>query len=99
MSELNKLHEHTRRSDELKANITKRLNRIEGQVRGVNKMIDEDKYCDDVLIQIVSIKSALDSVSKLILENHMRGCLVRDIQNGYDETITELLTTIGRMVK
>lgn len=92
-------HKNTKRSDALKHDVAKRLNRIEGQVRGVKKMIEEDKYCDNVLIQIVAIKSALDSVSKLVLENHMRNCLVDDIQKGHDEIINELLTTIGRMVK
>lgn len=95
------MHEQktTKRTEKLKNDLTKRLNRIEGQVRGVNKMVAEDKYCDDVLIQIVAIKSALDSVNKLILEHHMRGCLVEDIQKGKEEVIDELLTTIGRMVK
>lgn len=87
------------RTDELKTDLTKRLNRIEGQVRGVKKMIDEDKYCDNIMIQIVAIKSALDSASKLVLENHMRSCFVDDMQKGQDQIIDELLTTIGRMVK
>jgi len=89
----------TMRSDDFKNDLTTRLNRIEGQVRGVNKMINEDKYCDNIMIQIVAIKSALDSVSKKVLEDHMRTCLPRDIADGQDEVINELLTTIGRMVK
>jgi len=93
------MEKETIRQAELKNELTKRLNRIEGQVRGVNKMIQDDKYCDHIMIQIVAIKSALDSVSKKVLENHMRTCLPRDMANNQDEIIDELITTIGRMVK
>jgi len=89
----------TIRQTDLKNELTTRLNRIEGQVRGVNKMITEDKYCDNIMIQIVAIKSALDAVSKRVLEHHMRTCLPRDIAKNEDEVIDELLKTIGRMVK
>ena len=87
------------RDDELKNNLIKRTNRIEGQIRGINKMIAEDAYCDDVLTQISAARSALNSISKLVLEHHMRGCLVEDIQNGDENVIDELLVTIGRIIK
>lgn len=87
------------RSDQLKKQLTSRINRIEGQIRGINRMVEEDVYCDDILTQVNAIKSALNGVSKLILEHHMRGCLVEDIQNGDEQVIDELLVTIGRILK
>lgn len=87
------------RDEKLKKNMITRLNRIEGQIRGIKGMVDEDAYCDDVLTQIAAAKSALNSVSKLVLEHHMRGCLVEDIQNGEADVIDELLVTIGRVMK
>ena len=89
----------TKRQDELKKKIITRLNKIEGQIRGLKNMIETDSYCDDILTQISASKGALNSVSKIVLENHMKTCLVRDIRDKKDETIDELLTTIERMLK
>lgn len=88
----------TIREEKLKTNLTTRLNRIEGQVRGVKGMIERDVYCNDVLVQISAVQSALDSVSKLVLENHIRGCLVKKIQAGDKEIVDELLVTIGKLL-
>lgn len=88
----------TVREEKLKSNLTTRLNRVEGQVRGINRMIEKDVYCNDVLIQISAARAALDSVSKLVLENHIRGCLVKKIQAGEDEIIDELIITIGKIL-
>lgn len=88
----------TSREMKLKTNLITRLNRVEGQVRGVKGMLEKDAYCDDVLNQISAVQAALDSVSKLVLENHIRGCLVEKIQNGEDEIVDELITTIGKML-
>lgn len=88
----------TAREDKLKANLVTRLNRIEGQVRGIKGMIEKDSYCNDIIIQISAAQAALDSVSKLVLENHIRGCLVEKIQAGEDEIIDELIVTIGKML-
>ena len=86
------------RESKLKANLTKRLNCIEGQVRGIKRMIEEDIYCDDVLNQIFAARAALGSLSKLVLEDHVRGCLVDKIRNGEDEIVDELLLTVGKML-
>ncbi|TJY40746.1 metal-sensing transcriptional repressor [Cohnella pontilimi] len=86
-------------SDEMKANLINRLNRIEGQVRGVKGLIEKDTYCDDVLNQIASIQSALNSVGKLLLEGHMRSCIVERIQSGETEVVDELLTTVHKLMK
>lgn len=82
----------------LKDNLIARLNRAEGQVRGIRGMIERDVYCNDVLNQIAAVQAALDSVSKLVLENHIRGCLVERIQAGDDKIVDELLITIGKML-
>ena len=81
-----------------KALIT-RLNRIEGQVKGVKKMIEEDIYCDDVLNQISSIKAALNGLSKALLERHINTCVVDKIKNDDTEVLDELLSTINKMLK
>lgn len=88
----------TIRDQKLKESLVKRLNRVEGQVRGIRGMIERDVYCNDVLIQIAAAQAALDSVSKLVLENHIRGCLVERIQAGDDKIVDELLVTIGKML-
>jgi len=86
-------------NDDLKKKLKNRLNRIEGQVRGVNKMIEEDIYCDDILTQISSIRSALSGTATLLLEAHMKSCVIEQIKNGDDEVIDELLLTIKRLMK
>lgn len=86
------------RDQKLKESLLKRLNRIEGQVRGIKGMVEKDIYCDDVLQQISAVQSAINSVSKLVLENHIRTCVVEKIENGDKEIINELLGTIGKML-
>lgn len=86
-------------SDATKQNLVTRLNRIEGQVRGVKGLIERDAYCDDVLNQIAAIQSALNSVGKLLLEGHMRSCVAERIQEGDYEVIDELLKTMNKLMK
>lgn len=86
-------------SDKMKGNLLTRLNRIEGQIRGVKGMIERDTYCDDVLTQLSAIQSALNSVGKLLLEGHMRSCVVERIQEGELEVIDELLITVKKLMK
>jgi len=89
----------TTRELKLKSSLLTRLNRVEGQVRGIKGMIEKDIYCDDVLNQIAAAQAAMDSVSKLVLENHIRGCLVKKIKAGDEEIVDELLITIGKLLK
>ncbi len=89
----------TVRSEKAKKDLIARLNRIEGQVRGIKGMIEKDVYCDDVLNQIAAVHSAMNSVSRLILNNHMKSCLVTRIQSGEMDVIDELLYTIEKMLK
>lgn len=88
----------TVREEKLKANLIARLNRVEGQVRGIKGMIEKDAYCDDVLHQLTAAQAALNAVGKQILENHIRGCVVRKIKNGEDDVVDELLVTIDKML-
>ncbi|NMC57507.1 MAG: metal-sensing transcriptional repressor [Eubacteriaceae bacterium] len=88
----------TIREENFKTGLIKRLNRIEGQIRGIKGMVEKDAYCDDVLNQIAAAQAALNSVSKLILESHIKGCLVKKIKNGEDEIVDELITIIGKLL-
>ena len=88
----------TQREEVLKRALIARLNRIEGQIRGVRGMIERDAYCDEVLHQIAAASSAMDGVSKLVLENHIKGCLVERIRSGDDAIVDELITTIGKIL-
>lgn len=88
----------TVREEKLRSTLIKRLNCVEGQVRGIKGMVEKDAYCDDVLSQIAAVRAALTSISKIVLENHIHGCLVEKIRNGDDDVVDELLTTIGRLL-
>ena len=76
-----------------------RLNRIEGQIRGIKKMVDNDAYCTDILIQVSAVNAALNSFNKLLLSNHIRTCVANDIREGKEETIDELVTTLQKLMK
>jgi CsoR family transcriptional regulator, copper-sensing transcriptional repressor len=86
-------------SDKTKNNLITRLNRIEGQIRGVKGLIDRDTYCDDVITQISAIQSALNSVGKILLEGHLKSCVVERIQEGDEEVLDELLVTVKKLMK
>lgn len=96
-SQLN--HRKSHHSDKEKRNLITRLNRIEGQIRGIKGMIEKDTYCDDVLNQIAAVQSALNSVGRLLLEYHMRSCVVERLEQGESEVIDELLVTIKKLMK
>ena len=76
-----------------------RLNRIEGQVRGVKKMIEKNAYCTDVLNQVSAITAALNSFNKVLLENHIKTCVADEIQQGNSEVIEELVGTLQKLMK
>lgn len=86
-------------SESTKKNLITRLNRVEGQIRGIKGLIEKDTYCDDVITQIAATQAALNSVAKLLLEGHLRSCVVERIHAGDSEIIDELLTTIQRLMK
>lgn len=76
-----------------------RLKRIEGQVRGVEKMVENDAYCVDILTQVSAVTAALNSFNKVLLANHMRTCVAEDIREGKDETIDELVTALQKLMR
>mgnify|MGYP001378611506 CR=1 FL=1 len=86
-------------SDKVKSSLISRLNRIEGQVRGIKGLIEKDTYCDDVLHQIASVQAALNGVGKLLLEHHMKSCVIERIQEGDEDVVSELMTTIQKLMK
>ena len=88
-----------KRTNEDKKNLTNRLNRIEGQVRGIKKMLENDDYCTDILTQVSAVQSALNSFAKEILEEHVKTCVVNDIKEGNEEVIDDLLKTIRKLMK
>ncbi|MGN0709081.1 MAG: metal-sensing transcriptional repressor [Anaerovoracaceae bacterium] len=87
------------RSDEEFKALSNRLCRIEGQVRGLKKMLEEDAYCPDILVQVSAVKAALDSFSRVLLSNHIRTCVVDDIKDGKDETVDELVNVVQKLMK
>lgn len=87
----------THRTAEEKKNLTKRLNIIEGQVRGVNQMIADDRYCDDVLIQIAAINKSLQTLGNSILESHLKSCVVSDIQMGNVDILEDVMKLIKKL--
>lgn len=86
----------TKRSPDNKKQIINRLNRISGQINGITKMIENDAYCNDVLIQLSAVKNSVKSLSSFILENHLYMCVARDLENGDLDTIDELISLFKR---
>ena len=85
------------RTEEEKKYLRTRLNTIEGQIRGVSKMVDEDKYCNDILTQLLAINKSIKSLSTDILRGHLSTCAVEDIKNDKLEVINEVMDLIGRL--
>lgn len=86
----------TKRGPEEKKLIINRLNRISGQINGITKMIENDAYCNDVLIQLSAVKNSVKSLSTHILENHLYTCVSRDLENGDLDAIDELISLFKR---
>lgn len=84
------------RSEEEKRALNARVNRVVGQMNGVKKMLEEDRYCGDILIQLAAIERSVKSLSRVILEKHMRSCLVEDVQKGDLSAVDELVELFKR---
>ena len=87
------------RSQEELKRLTNRLNRIEGQIRGIRGMLERDAYCPDILTQAAAANAALNAFSRELLSNHIRSCVVNDIKAGNEETIDELLDTLQKLMR
>ena len=86
-------------SDKEYRDLFHRLNRIEGQVLGIRGMVERDAYCTDILVQVAAVNAALNSFNKVLLANHIRTCVARDIREGKEETIDELVATLQNLMK
>ncbi|WP_165247106.1 metal-sensing transcriptional repressor [Adlercreutzia sp. ZJ141] len=92
-------HKATPRSDEFKADLQRRLNRAIGQLGGVKNMLDDNRYCGDVLVQLAAAESAVRSVSMMLLQDHMETCVVEQIRQGNDEVVTEAMQLVKRFAR
>lgn len=87
------------RSPEEYRKLIHRLNRIEGQIRGIKGMVENNAYCPDILIQSAAVNAAINAFNKELLANHIRTCVADDIRNGKDEAIDELVVTLQKLMK
>lgn len=90
-------HKHTPRDEGELRQLRNRLNRITGQLNGIGKMLDENRYCGDILIQLAAVEKALQSLGYVILQEHMQTCMVEDIEAGRRETVDEVLDLIKKL--
>lgn len=89
----------TVRTEEQKKSLMNRLSRIEGQIRGIKGMVENDVYCNDILIQASAASAALNAFERELLSDHMRSCVARDIREGRDEVIDELMDTMRKLMR
>lgn len=92
-------HKKKERSEKEYKDLIHRLNRIEGQVRGIKGMVEKDVYCTDILAQVAAVSAALNSFNKVLLANHIKTCVTRDIREGREETVDELVATLQKLMK
>ena len=92
-------HKSKVRSAEESKQLIHRLNRIEGQIRGIRGMVEKDAYCTDILMQVAAASAALNGFTRELLGSHIRSCVAQDIRDGKDETIDELVATLQKLMK
>ena len=76
-----------------------RLNRLEGQIRGIRNMVENDAYCTDILVQCAAVNAAVNAFNRELIAGHLKGCVARDIRAGHDEVIDELVVTLQKLMK
>ena len=89
----------TDRTQDERKKLIHRLNRIEGQIRGIRGMLEKDAYCTDILVQAAAVNAAVNAFNKELLASHIRGCVARDIREGKDDVIDELVATLQKLMK
>lgn len=99
MEELCECSKHKHRETKEYKDLITRLNRIEGQVRGIKGMVESDAYCVDILTQVSAVQAALNGFNKILLGNHIKTCVVNDIRDGKDEVVDELVKTLVKLMK
>ena len=92
-------HRTKKRTQEEKEALLKRLKRAEGQIRGIQKMVEEDAYCPDILIQVSAVTQALNSFNKELLACHIRSCVAEDIRSGNEESISDFVKVLQKLMK
>ena len=92
-------HKIKERTDDERRSLINRLNRIEGQIRGIKGMIENDAYCTDILTQSSAVSAALNAFNKELLSNHIKTCVANDIKEGKEETVDELVATLQKLMK
>ena len=92
-------HKTKKRSEEEYKRLIHRLNRIEGQIRGIRNMVENDAYCNDILVQCAAVNAAVNAFNRELIASHMRGCVARDLREGKDEVIDELVETLQKLMK
>ena len=92
-------HKTKERTEKEYKDLIHRLNRIEGQVRGIKGMVENDVYCTDILVQVAAVNAALNSFSRVLLSNHIKTCVTQDIREGKEETVDELVATLQKLMK
>ncbi len=90
-------YKNTPRNEETSRQLHNRLNRITGQLNGIQKMLDDNRYCGDILTQIAAVESALQSVGYIILQEHMETCMIEEIKKGNTEIISEAVELIKKL--
>jgi len=94
-----KCHRLKKRTPEEMKPLIHRLNRIEGQIRGIRGMVEKDAYCTDILVQVAAVNAALNAFNRELLSNHIRTCVADDIRSGKDEAVDELVVTLQKLMK
>lgn len=92
-------HKTKERTEEEYKDLIHRLNRIEGQIRGIRGMVEKNAYCTDILTQVQAATAALNSFNKVLLANHIKTCVTRDIKEGKEETVDELVAVLQKLMK
>lgn len=92
-------HKSKKRGEEEQKKLLNRLSRIEGQIRGIRKMVETDVYCTDILVQVSAATAALNAFNKELLSNHIHTCVANDIRSGNDEVIDELCDTLQKLMR
>ena len=90
---------HKHRSEEERTRLIHRLNRIEGQIRGIRGMVEQDQYCNDILIQCSAVNAALNAFERELLAAHIRTCVADDLRSGRDEVVDELMGTLQKLMR
>lgn len=92
-------HKTKERSEKEYRDLVNRLSRIEGQVRGIRKMLDSNAYCTDIIVQVSAVNAALNSFNKVLLTNHIKTCVTEDIRQGKEDTVDDLLNVFQKLMK